>query len=270
MSPGRCKQLRSGFGFPYYRAPEHLAQLHAFAKTRLRVYPSDYRFPLWYPVLLLRWNPAEFCYPTHKAIVTGGNKLGCCVTIEDKAQQLKQLVTSGKTKGYVLYDEIDELVPTGDKGGPALDEILSQLARNGIEVLEKPRAEQEFGTDDESLDDNELQELSEQAGDAPVTMYLREVLVIPHLTQEQEIELAKRISGGGQDAEEAEKQLIEANLRLVVKIAKRYRNQGRGLLDLLQEGNIGLMQAVKQFNYTRGYKFSTCAIFWIRRTISPN
>jgi RNA polymerase primary sigma factor len=194
------------------------------------------------------------------------------VTIEDKAPQLRQLVTSGKTKGYVLYDEIDELVPAGGKSnvGPVLDEILSQLARNGIEVLEESRAEQESGTDGESLDHNEIQELSEQAGDAPVRTYLREVLTLPHLTQEQETELAKRISGGGQDAEEAEKQLIEANLRLVVKIAKRYRNQGRGLLDLLQEGNIGLMRAVKEFNYTRGYKFSTCAIFWIRRTISPD
>jgi RNA polymerase primary sigma factor len=191
------------------------------------------------------------------------------VTIDDKAQQIMRLVTSGKAKSYVLYDEIDELVPAGgrSKGGPVLDEILSQLAMNGIEVLEEPWVEKESSTDDESLDDNEIQELSEQAGDAPVTMYLREVLVTARLTQEQEIELAKRISGGGHNAEQAEKQIIEANLRLVVKIAKRYRNQGLGLLDLFQEGNIGLIQAVKRFNYTRGYKFSTCAIFWIRRAI---
>ncbi len=189
--------------------------------------------------------------------------------IEDKAQQLKQLVASGKTRGYVLYDEIDELVPAGgrSKGGPVLDEILSQLVRNGIEILEEPWAEQESGADDESLDDNELQELSEQAGDVPARMYLREVVATAHLTQEQELELAKRVSGGGQDAEAAEKRLIEPNLRLVVKIAKRYRNQGLGLLDLFQEGNVGLMEAVKQFNYTRGYKFSTCATFWIRRAI---
>jgi RNA polymerase primary sigma factor len=191
------------------------------------------------------------------------------VTIEDKAQQIRQLVIGGKMRGYVLYDEIDELVPAGGKrkGGPVLDEILSQLAANGIEVLEEPGAEQESRTDDESLDDNELQELSDQAGDTPVTMYLREVMATPHLTQEREIELAKRISDGGQNAEEAEKQLMEPNLRLVVKIARRYRNKGLGLLDLFQEGNIGLMEAVKQFNYTRGYKFSTCAIFWIRRAI---
>ena len=192
------------------------------------------------------------------------------MTIEDKAEQLRQLVRTGKTKGYVLYDEIDKLLPTGYEGGRELDDILSELAKNGIEVLEDPRTERdrEFNKDDESLDENELQELSEQAGAAlALQMYLREVLATPRLTREQEIELAKRISGGGQDAEDAEKQLIEANLRLVVATAKRYRNRGRGLLDLLQEGNIGLMKAVKKFNYTRGYKFSTYAIWWVRRRL---
>jgi len=192
------------------------------------------------------------------------------VTIEDKAEQLRQLVRTGKTKGYVLYDEIDELLPIGYEGGPELDDILSELARNGVEVLEEPRTERDkgFNKDDESLDEIELQELSEQAGAAlALQMYLREVLATPRLTREQEIELAKRISGGGQDAEDAEKQLIEANLRLVVATAKRYRNRGRGLLDLLQEGNIGLMKAAKKFNYTRGYKFSTYAIWWVRRRL---
>jgi RNA polymerase primary sigma factor len=200
--------------------------------------------------------------------------LGCCVTIEDKAEQLKQLVVTGKTKGYVLYDEIDELLPKGYEGGPELDDILSELAGNGIEVLEEPRAERdkELNANDESLNENERQELSEQAGDyaSALQMYLREVLTLPLLTHEQEIELAKRIGGGGQDAEVAEKQLIEANLRLVVTTAKRYRNRGRGLLDLMQEGNIGLLKAVKKFNYTRGYKFSTYAIWWVRQTISPD
>jgi hypothetical protein len=89
--------------------------------------------------------------------------------IEDKAQQIRQLVITGKTKGYVLYDEIGELVLAGgrSKGGAVLDEILSQLAMNSIEALKEPWAEQESGTDDESLDDKELQELSDQAGDAP-------------------------------------------------------------------------------------------------------
>jgi len=195
------------------------------------------------------------------------------LTTDDKAEQLKQLVRTGKTKGYVLYDEIDELLPTVYEGGPELDDILSELARNGIEVLEEPRIEHdtELNDYDESLDENELQELGEQAGDAAaLRMYLREVLATPHLTREQEIELARRFSAGGQDAEAAAKQLIEANLRLVVKTAKRYHNRGRGLLDLLQEGNIGLMKAVEKFDFTRGYKFSTYAIWWVRRRISPD
>jgi RNA polymerase primary sigma factor len=192
------------------------------------------------------------------------------VTIEGKAEQLRQLARTGKTRGYVLYDEIDELLPTGYEGGPELDDILSELAGNGVEVLEEPRAERDKGfSEHESFNESELQELSEEAGDdSAVEMYIREVLTLPHLTREQEIELAKRISGGGQDAEDAEKQLIEANLRLVVITARRYRNRGRSLLDLLQEGNIGLMKAVRKFNYARGYKFSTYAIWWVRQTIN--
>jgi RNA polymerase primary sigma factor len=191
------------------------------------------------------------------------------VTIEDKTEQLKQLVRAGKTKGYVLYDEIDELLPTGYEGGPELDDILSEFTGNGVEVLEEPRAERgKEVNEDESLNENEFQELIEQAGDdSAMLMYIREVQTLPHLTHQQEIELAKRISGGGQEAEDAEKQLIEANLRLVVATARLYRNRGRGLLDLLQEGNIGLMQAVKKFNYTRGYRFSTYAIWWVRQSI---
>jgi len=197
---------------------------------------------------------------------------GCRVTIEGKAERLKQLVRAGKTKGYVLYDEIDELLPNDYEGGTELDDILSELAGDGVEVLQEARAERdkEFN-EDESLNENELQELSEEAGDnSAVQMYIREVLTLPRLTHEQEIELAKRISSGGRNAEDAEKQLIEANLRLVVITARRYRNRGRGLLDLLQEGNIGLMNAVRKFNYTRGYRFSTYAIWWVRQTISPD
>jgi RNA polymerase primary sigma factor len=192
------------------------------------------------------------------------------VTTNDKAEKLKQLVRNGKTKGYVLYDEIDGLLPAGCEGGPELDDILSELERTGIEVLEEPRAERdkEFIEDHEFLNENELHKLSEQAGDSlPLQTYLREVLAIPRLTIEREIELAKRISAGGLDAEEGKRQLVEANLRLVVSTAKRYRNHGLGMLDLLQEGNIGLIEAVEKFNYTRGYKFSTYAIWWVRQTI---
>jgi RNA polymerase primary sigma factor len=183
---------------------------------------------------------------------------------------INQLVRAGKTKGYVLYDEIDQLLPTGYDGGPELDDILSELALNGIEVLEQPRAARgREVNEDESLNEHDLQELREQAGDdSRLYWYIREVLTLPRLTHDQEVELAKRIGDRGADAEDAEKQLIEANLRLVVTIAKRCRNHGRGLLDLIQEGNIGLMRAVKEFDYTRGYKFSTYAVWWVRRTIT--
>ncbi len=110
------------------------------------------------------------------------------MTIEDKAEQLKQLVRAGKTKGYVLYDEIDELLPNNYEGGPELDDILSELAGNGVEVLQEPRTERdkEF-EEDESLNENEFQELSEEAGDdSAVQIYIREVLSLPRLTHEQE------------------------------------------------------------------------------------
>jgi RNA polymerase primary sigma factor len=197
---------------------------------------------------------------------------GCCVALEGKTEQLKQLVRNGKTNGYVLYGEIDKLLPNDYEGGPELDDILSELAANNVEVLQEPRGERdkEFN-EDESLSENELQELREEVGDdLHLYRYICEMLTLPRLTHEQEVELAKRIGGGGQDAEDAEKKLIEANLRLVVTPARRYRNRGRSLLDLIQEGNIGVMKAVRNFNYTRGYKFATYAIWWVRKKINPD
>jgi RNA polymerase primary sigma factor len=136
--------------------------------------------------------------------------------------------------------------------------------------VEEPRAGpgKQFKEGDDLLDEKELQEVSEQPGGFPgLEMYVREVLATPRLTREDEVELAKRISGRGQDAEDAMRQLIEANLRLVVATAKRHANRGRGLLELIQEGNIGLMKAAQRFNYVRGYRFSTYAIWWVRQAI---
>ena len=184
----------------------------------------------------------------------------------DNAERLKQLVKSAKTKGYVLYDEIDGLLPVDYLGGTELDDILLELARNGIEVLEEPKVEQDRGLiDDGSTDESGLRELVEEAAgdDAQLRMYLLQVMELPRLAREQETELTKRIS----DGHDAEKRLIEANLRLVVATAKSYRGRGLGLLDLIQEGNIGLMRAANNFNYSRGYRFSTYAIWWIRRAI---
>jgi RNA polymerase primary sigma factor len=192
------------------------------------------------------------------------------VAIDDNNERLMQLVSEGRTKGYVLWNEIDELLPGGYEGGPDLDDILSELEGNGIRIREEPLAEgnDKVSEEKEFLDENDYRELSEPGGDSqPVQIYLREVLAIPHLTREKEIELAERISRGGQEAEDAERQLIEANLWAVAATVKQYRNRGLGMLDLLQEGNIGLMKAAKKFNYARGYRFSTYAIWWVRQTI---
>jgi RNA polymerase primary sigma factor len=180
------------------------------------------------------------------------------MAIDDRAAKLEQLLQTGKAKGYVLYDDIDELLPAGYEGGVELDDILSELARNSVEVLEAPRSDRakEFKEDDEFFDENN-----------PLHWYLREVPSMPHLTGEEEIELAKRISRREKDAENAMEQLIEANLRLVVETARHYSNSGRDMLDLIQEGNIGLMKAVEKFDYTRGYRFSTYAIWWVRQNI---
>jgi len=191
------------------------------------------------------------------------------VATDNNADHLKQLVRKGKETGYVLYDEIDELLPPDDLEGPKLDDILSELAGNGIEVLEEPTLKntEEIRGDEEFLDENDLREAGLEPSDLQaLRMYLQEVMTIPQLAPKEEIDLAERISRGP-DPKNAEKRLVEANLRLVVPTAKRFRNRGYRMLDVIQEGNIGLMKAVRTFDYTRGYKFSTYAVWWVRQAI---
>jgi RNA polymerase primary sigma factor len=187
------------------------------------------------------------------------------VANDDKTEALNKFVSNGKARGYVYYDEIDKLLPTAYERGSDLDDIFSELARSGIDIIEEPtRAKgNEFNANYNSVD--ELQQLKETHA---VEMYLREVMATPHLTREQEIALAEHIRAGGDVGECATKRLIEANLRLVVATVECYRGRGRDLLDLLQEGNIGLMEAVKRFDPTREYKLSTYAIWWIRRRLN--
>ena len=184
----------------------------------------------------------------------------------DFNERLKHLVESAKTTGYVLYDQVDELVPAGSRFGSELDDILSEIAANGIEILENPRSER---PQQESLYQIEFIELAEQADDdLRLEAYLREALAIPPLTREQESALAQRIRRGPEsDRENASKQLIEPNLRLCVQSAMNFRGRGLGFLDLIQEGNIGLIKAAASFDPSRGFSFSTYATFWIRRAI---
>ena len=194
----------------------------------------------------------------------------------DKAQfaeQLKNLVELGKKKKNVLeYQEINDFFKGITLNNEQMDLIFEYLESNGVDVLRV--------TEDDALLDNEDMHMEEEEVDLenidlsvpegvsiedPVRMYLKEIGKVPLLSAEEEIELAKRMENGDQAAK---KRLAEANLRLVVSIAKRYVGRGMLFLDLIQEGNLGLIKAVEKFDYTKGYKFSTYATWWIRQAIT--
>jgi len=160
-------------------------------------------------------------------------------------------------------------VPPASEGDAHLDIVLTELAMNGIEILEEPgdSYDTDLTEDGNVFAEKGFRKLLEDLDDSSaMKMYLREVMTVPRLTREEEIELAKRISHGGEDAEAAMRQFLEANLYLVVAIVMRRGGPGDGLLELIQEGNIGLMQATEKFKHTRQYRFSTYAIWWIRRS----
>ena len=195
-----------------------------------------------------------------------------------KAERLEQLLRTGRTRGYVLYEEIDKILAPGRDGLAELDSILSELTMNHIEVIDEPRTED--SVPDESFFDQK--DLQEDFGDSkPLRLYLREVLMVPRLTIEEEKKLAKRVkeassvvptepvrlTKGPVWPEEAEKRLIEANLWIALGTAMHFLNRGLGPIDLIQEGNIGLMRAVKEYNHLRAYRFSTYATWWVRKAI---
>ena len=188
-------------------------------------------------------------------------------------EKLKQLLSVAKKKKNVLeYHEIVEYFADMTLGEEQFDKILEYLEQNNVDVL---RITEEDDVDDEEIiltEDDEVDveniDLSVPDGisiEDPVRMYLKEIGKVPLLSAEEEIELAKKMEVGDQDAK---KRLAEANLRLVVSIAKRYVGRGMLFLDLIQEGNLGLIKAVEKFDYRKGYKFSTYATWWIRQAIT--
>jgi len=181
---------------------------------------------------------------------------------EFKIGPIKQLIETGKRKGSLTYKEIMDMLEDVDIDPDQIDKIYDTLENLGIEVVEEPVAEEEAAVPEEDIEEGLPEGVSI---DDPVRMYLKEIGKIPLLTSEEEIELAKRIEQGD---EEAKKRLAEANLRLVVSIAKRYVGRGMMFLDLIQEGNLGLLKAVEKFDYRKGYKFSTYATWWIRQAIT--
>ena len=190
---------------------------------------------------------------------------------EKKPLDVKSLIEKGKAKGSLSNADIMEAIEFADYDIDQIEKIYDQLEANGIEVIsyENPAEFEEIETEVEQLESAEdMEKMLQQEGlaiDDPVRMYLKEIGKVPLLDAEKELEIAERMANGD---EEAKQMLIEANLRLVVSIAKRYVGKGMFFLDLIQEGNLGLMKAVEKFDYTKGYKFSTYATWWIRQAIT--
>ena len=187
---------------------------------------------------------------------------------DNRQAKLNELYELGKSKGKLTYKEIMNALMEMDMDPDQLDKVLETLEALGVEVVNEldpqPEAEPAAPEPAEKVEDD----LSVPEGisiDDPVRMYLKEIGKVPLLTAEEEIEIAKRLETGD---EEAKKKLSEANLRLVVSIAKRYVGRVMLFLDLIQEGNLGLIKAVEKFDYRKGFKFSTYATWWIRQAIT--
>jgi len=181
---------------------------------------------------------------------------------------LRAVIARGWEKGFVTHDEVHELLQDTEVSQDELDLLYSRLFDLNIEVVEAQETAGEAPGTDYSEEEQFLSQLDlaiDHSADDPVRMYLKEIGRVALLSAEQEVELAKRIE---QKDLEAKRQLTEANLRLVVSIAKRYVGRGLLFLDLIQEGNLGLIRAVEKFDYTKGFKFSTYATWWIRQAIT--
>ena len=211
----------------------------------------------------------------------GRDAAGGELTEEKKQELLKELVDKGKTsKNRLTYTTIADILESADLDKNQMDDIYEMLMSKGIEIVSETEPD-DFDilleddtdlTEDPDIIIEETNELDLEANmpkgitvDDPVRMYLKEIGKVPLLSADEEIELARRMERGDEDAK---KRLCEANLRLVVSIAKRYVGRGMLFLDLIQEGNLGLIKAVDKFDYTKGYKFSTYATWWIRQAIT--
>ncbi len=210
---------------------------------------------------------------------------------------IERLLNLGRTQGYVTYDDVMEAIPEAELNIEQLEDALATLIEMGIEIsdgeLEEPLVEEEERREAQTVQSGEADlDLSAIDIDDSISLYLKEIGRIPLLTAEQEVALAKRMEAGRnakrrlskgeklspderqqlteviRDGKAAQEHLIKANSRLVVSVAKKYVGRGVPFLDLIQEGNIGLIRAVKKFDYRRGYKFSTYATWWIRQAVT--
>ena len=183
--------------------------------------------------------------------------------VESKKKRIKELIAKGKSQGALTYKEIMDMLQEIDLEPDQIEKIYETLESLGIDVVDEEEIITEEDISSEEAVDLSVPEVI--SIDDPVRMYLKEIGKVPLLTPEEEVELAKRMEQGD---EEAKRKLAEANLRLVVSIAKRYVGRGMLFLDLIQEGNLGLIKAVEKFDYQKGFKFSTYATWWIRQAIT--
>ncbi|MBE3556597.1 MAG: RNA polymerase sigma factor RpoD [Firmicutes bacterium] len=208
------------------------------------------------------------------------------VSVHETGSELErvqeELIATGTKRGFLSYGEIMEKLSPYELEPDVIDEFFDRIAQQGIEMINEEDADSPNDELENIEQPEQLRKSLDASADAveededpslppgvkindPVRMYLKEIGRVPLLTAQQEIELAKRIEMGD---ETAKQELAEANLRLVVSIAKRYVGRGMLFLDLIQEGNMGLLKAVEKFDYTKGYKFSTYATWWIRQAIT--
>ena len=191
------------------------------------------------------------------------------LTREQAQQKVKEILDLAKNeKKSLTYQDVMNKLSELDIDADAIDAVFETLEAEGINVVNASEDEAASVVPEITGTDIDLSVPEGISIDDPVRMYLKEIGKVPLLTADEEIEIAKKMLEGGEEAEAAKKKLAEANLRLVVSIAKLYVGRGMLFLDLIQEGNLGLIKAVEKFDYTKGFKFSTYATWWIRQAIT--
>ena len=184
---------------------------------------------------------------------------------EPKKNKIDELIEHGKAKGVLTYKEVMDALNETDMDSDQIEKLYDKFESMNIDVVDEELEVPENINEEIAEIENDASLGEGISIDDPVRMYLKEIGKVPLLSATEEIELAKRMADGDQ---EAKKKLAEANLRLVVSVAKRYVGRGMLFLDLIQEGNLGLIKAVEKFDYRKGYKFSTYATWWIRQAIT--
>ncbi len=181
-----------------------------------------------------------------------------------RANRIEELIERGKAKGVLTYQEVMDTLSELELNSEQIERLYDRFEALNIDVVEEIEVPEDIGEEIAEIESVATGTEGVAIND-PVRMYLKEIGKVPLLSANEEIEIAKRMADGDQ---EAKRQLAEANLRLVVSVAKRYVGRGMLFLDLIQEGNLGLIKAVEKFDYRKGYKFSTYATWWIRQAIT--